>query len=229
VFTRAVKIETVMPNRLKMDLDFGSGEIIKSGPRQVSLEAAWLYGAPAPGLKADVSVSFADKETVFSGYADYTFRDSTRTVSLERQTLWNGNLDTDGKAKFTINLNPGSAVPGKITGRFMTRVFEPSGVFSSEQISKEYSPYKRYVGLRLPKGDAARNMLLTDTDHKADIVLLDEDGKPVQENIAVSCAIYKLSWRWWWEMGAMEAAEFSSTLSRNALSRDSVNVVNGKG
>jgi uncharacterized protein YfaS (alpha-2-macroglobulin family) len=228
VFTKSVKVETVMPNRLKMDLDFGGGEIIKSGPRQVSLEAAWLYGAAAPGLKADVSVSFVDRETAFPGYADYTFRDSTRTVSLERQTVWNGNLDKDGKAEFTVSLNPGNVVPGKVTARFMTRVFEPSGVFSSEQVSKEYSPYKRYAGLRTPKGDAARNMLLTDTDHKAEIVILDEDGKPVQETVSVNCAIYKLSWRWWWETGATEAAEFSSSLSRNALSRGTVDTVNGR-
>jgi uncharacterized protein YfaS (alpha-2-macroglobulin family) len=228
VFTRTVKIETVMPNRLKMDLDFGSGETIKSGPRQVSLEAAWLYGAVAPGLKADVSVSFADRETVFPGYTDYSFRDSTRNVSSERKTIWEGNLNAAGKAEFNMSLNPGNAVPGKVTARFMTRVFEPSGVFSSEQISMEYSPYKRYAGLRIPRGDAARNMLLTDTDHKADIVILDEDGKPVQESVAVTCAIYKLSWRWWWEMGATEAAEFSSTLSRNALSRGTVNTVNGR-
>ncbi|MDR0313032.1 MAG: alpha-2-macroglobulin [Treponema sp.] len=228
VFTRTVKIETVMPNRLKMDLDFGSGEIIKSGPRQVSLEAAWLHGATAPGLKADISVTFVDRETAFSGYADYTFRDTTRTVSSERQTLWEGTLNGAGRADFTLNLNPGNAVPGKVTARFLTRVFEPSGVFSSEQISMEYSPYKRYAGLRTPRGDAARNMLLTDTDHRAEIVILNEDGNLVQESVAVNCAIYKLSWRWWWEMGALESAEFSSTLSRNPLSRATVNTVNGR-
>jgi hypothetical protein len=227
-FTRNIKIETVMPNRLMMDLDFGSGDFIGSGSHQITLESQWLYGAPASGLKADVSVTFADRETVFRGYNDFTFRDPSRRVLSERQNIWDGNLDNDGKTSFQMNLNPGTAVPGRITARFMTRVFEPSGVFSSEQISREFSPYKRYVGVRVPRGDAARNMLLTDTDHQADIVLLDENGNPVRANVELDCAVYKLNWRWWWERGAEDPAGFASTLSRNPVSRQTVTAINGR-
>ena len=227
-FNRNIKIETVMPNRLKMNLDFAENEIIKSGPQQVALEAEWLYGAVASGLKADISVSFIDRETTFPGYSDFSFRDPSRMVSSERRNIWEGNLDASGKAVFEMSLNPGVSVPGKVSARFMTRVFEPSGVFSSEQMTMEYSPYKRYVGLRLPRGDASRDMLLTDTDHAAEIVLLDEDGKPVMENVELHCAIYKLSWRWWWEMGIGEPAEFASTLSRTPLARETVTAVNGR-
>ena len=225
-FSRNVKIETIMPNRLKMSLDFG--ELIKSGPHQTSLESEWLYGAPASGLKADVSAVFVDKETTFPAFTDFNFRDPSRTVSTNRSDIWEGTLDREGKTSFSLDLNPRTVVPGKVTARFMTRVFEPSGVFSSEQVSSEYSPYKRYVGIKLPKGDATRNMLLTDTDHQAEIVLLDEDGQLVKENVALDCAIYKLSWRWWWERGNGEPAEFASVLSRNALSKATVTTSNGK-
>jgi uncharacterized protein YfaS (alpha-2-macroglobulin family) len=217
-----------MPNRLKIDLDFGANEFIKSGSHRIPMEAQWLYGAPASGLRADISANYSDKETTFKGYNDYSFRDPSRRITTERQNIWSGNLDGEGKATVTMNFNPGSAVPGRITARFLTRVFEPSGVSSSEQISKEYSPYSRYVGIKLPKGDAARGMLLTDTDHKADIVILDEDGKLFQEKIDLECAIYKTSWRWWWEKGSDEAAEFASTLSRSAISRQTVSATNGK-
>jgi hypothetical protein len=136
-FSRRLMIETVMPNRLKIDLDFGDGGIIKSGPRQVSLESQWLFGAQAPGLKSDVSVGFSDRETTFVGFPDFSFRDPSRTVSSQRQNIWEGNLDDTGRAQFQMSLNPGTAVPGKVTARFMTRVFEPSGVFSTEHISVE--------------------------------------------------------------------------------------------
>jgi uncharacterized protein YfaS (alpha-2-macroglobulin family) len=228
VFNRNIKIETVMPNRLKMNLDFGDKAYLESAARPVSLEAAWLYGAPAPGLKADVSVSFGDKETVFPSYTDYSFRDPSRTVSSERQILYEGNLDGAGKASFTMRLNPGSSAPGKLNARFFTRVFEPSGVFSSEQASMEFSPYDRYVGLKLPRGDASRNMLLTDTDHQADIVILDAEGKTVSGETALECYVYKLSWRWWWEKGGTEAAEFASALSRRPVLSEQISVRGGK-
>ncbi|GBU28961.1 alpha-2-macroglobulin [Treponema sp. R8-4-B8] len=226
-FNKNIKIETIMPNRLKIDLDFGANEFIKSGTNRIPLESQWLYGAPASGLKADISAVYADKETKFKGYENYSFRDPSRGISTERQEIWSGTLDDQGKAIVTMDFNPGPAVPGRVTARFLTRIFEPSGVFSSEQISKEYSPYSRYVGIRLPKGDA-NDMLLTDTDHKAEIVILDEDGKLLQGRIDIDCAVYKLDWRWWWEKGGDESAEFASTLSRNAIARQTVSTSNGK-
>jgi len=226
-FNKNIKIETIMPNRLKIDLDFGANEFIKNGVSKIPLVSQWLYGAPASGLKADISAVYVDRETTFKGYEDYSFRDPSRGVSSERQDIWSGTLDSEGKATVTMNFNPGSAVPGRVTARFLTRIFEPSGVFSSEQISKEYSPYSRYIGIKLPKGDE-REMLLTDTEHKAEIVILDEDGKLLQGKVDLECAIYKLDWRWWWEKGNDESAEFASTLSRNAISRQTVSTSNGK-
>jgi uncharacterized protein YfaS (alpha-2-macroglobulin family) len=228
VFNKTIKVETVMPNRLKMNLDFGDKPYLESKAHQVSLEAAWLYGAPAPGLKADVSVSFGDKETAFLSYTDYSFRDPSRIVSSERQILYQGNLDNTGKTSFTMTLNPGSATPGKLNARFLTRVFEPSGVFSSEQAAMEFSPYDRYVGLKLPRGDTSRNMLLTDTDHLADIVVLDSDGRLISGETPLECAVYKLSWRWWWEKGGTEAAEFSSALSRRPVLSETITARDGK-
>jgi len=228
VFSRTVNVETVMPNRLRMDLDFGAEGMIRSGPQNVSLEAEWLFGAPAPGLRADVSVAFADRETVFPGFADFSFRDPSRTVSAQRGNIWSGTLDDYGRAEFEMRLNPGARVPGMVTARFMTRVFEPSGVFSSEQVSVDYSPYERYVGIRLPRGDAARNMLLTDTDHEAEIVVLDEDGNPVPGEVTLSVALYRLNWRWWWERGAEEPAQFASALARSPVSRGNVTAVDGR-
>ncbi|MDR1178283.1 MAG: alpha-2-macroglobulin, partial [Spirochaetaceae bacterium] len=217
VFNKSIKIETVMPNRLKMDLDFPGG-YLEAAPVETFLSAAWLYGAPAPNLKADVSVTFADRETSFPSFTDYTFRDPSRTVSPERLTVFSGNLDASGRAGFTMNLNPGRAVPGRLRARFLTRVFEPSGVFSSEQTTVDFSPYSRYVGIKLPRGDASRDMLLTDQDHPADIVVLDSGGHPVS-GVELDCAIYKLSWRWWWEQGGGEEAAFSQALSRTPVAR----------
>ena len=228
VFTRGIKIETVMPNRLKMDLDFGEGDFISSNTRHITLDAEWLFGAPSPGLRYDVNVSFADMETGFSSFPDYSFRDPSRLVSSERQSLWEGFLDDTGSSVFELNLKPGVSVPGMVIARFMTRVFEPSGVFSSEQVSHVYSPYNRYTGIRLPAGDTARNMLLTDVDHSADIVVVDEHGRLFQGDVELSVAIYKLSWRWWWERGGGEAADIAATLSRSPISRSVITARGGR-
>ena len=71
---------------------------------------------------------------------DYVFTDPSRTVSGERQKVWEGRLDAAGKTRFNLSLNPGNAVPGKLNAHFIMWVFEPSGVFSTEQMTKEFSP-----------------------------------------------------------------------------------------
>ncbi|MDR1949005.1 MAG: alpha-2-macroglobulin, partial [Spirochaetaceae bacterium] len=227
-FTKTLKIETVMPNRLKMELDFGPRPYLDSESAEAALEAAWLYGAPAPGLKADVSVTFSDRETAFPAYTDYSFRDPSRAVSGERTILYEGNLDEAGRDRLAVKLNPGRSVPGLLNAQFLVRVFENSGVFSSQQFSMAYSPYKRYVGLKLPRGDAARNMLLTDTTHQADIVILDGDGKPAPGRTQLEAAVYKLSWRWWWEKGGENRAQFAEAMSRRAIARETIYAVDGK-
>ena len=228
VFTRSVKIETIMPNRLRMDLDFGDKGYIVSGNQRVNLEAEWLFGAPASSLRADINVSFTDMPTSFAGFPAFSFRDPSRTVSTERQNVWEGTLDDAGHASFTMSLNPGTSVPGRVTARFNTRVFEQSGAFSTEQISLVYSPYSRYVGVRVPEGSLSRGALVTDVNHTAEIVLLDEDGEYVRGNVQLNASLYKLSWRWWWEMGRGEAADIAATLSRSPVARANITAQDGR-
>ncbi|AEJ20447.1 MG2 domain-containing protein [Gracilinema caldarium] len=228
-FTKPIKIEMVMPNRLKMVLNTGTETILDTKPTRYSLSAAWLHGAPAPNLEADVSVVFADTGKTFATYTDYIFRDPSRTVSSERQMLFKGTLDSNARTEFAVNLSPGESVPGLLQAQFMTRVFEPTGVFSSEQIAMDFSPYPRYVGIKLPKGDAARGMLLTDIEHPVDIVLLDKDGNLIKDKVTLSCAVYKLQWRWWWEKGADEPASFQESLSKVPVVKGDVTISGGKG
>ncbi|MGD9333032.1 MAG: MG2 domain-containing protein, partial [Desulfobacterales bacterium] len=165
-FEKTLKIETVRPNRLKIGLDFGPHTTALSGGRlQGKLSAAWLHGAVAKHLKADIEVAFSTRPTRFAGYEEYAFDDPARTYNPESQTIFEGTLDAKGQTLFTAEVATENLSPGMLTAQFNTRVFEPGGAFSIDRYSLPYHPYARYVGLRLPKGDQARGMLLTDTDH----------------------------------------------------------------
>lgn len=55
VFEKKLKIETVMPNRLKIDLNFGNDPMLgKNSTAAGTLLAKWLFGATAKNLKAKV-------------------------------------------------------------------------------------------------------------------------------------------------------------------------------
>src|SRR5690606_1728415 len=91
-----------------------------------------------------------------------------------------------------------------------------------------FSPYSTYVGLNVPKGDEAREMLLTDVPHTFEVVTVDEKGnaKPT-DNLRV--AIYKINWRWWWETSADNLSNFNSDQYQEKVFEKTVNTgANGK-
>jgi alpha-2-macroglobulin len=227
-FDRTLKVETVMPNRLKIAMEFGTEEL-RAGSRVGGvLTSAWLHGAPARGLKADVELALSPARTTFERYEEYVFDDATRRYATERQKIFEGRLDETGRARVDAAVSAEAVAPGKLRADLTTRVFEPGGAFSVDRFSIPYSPYARYVGIRAPKGDRTRGMLLTDTKHRLDVALLDADGNPAADG-EVEVKLYKVDWRWWWEKGEEDLAAWADAGVHTPLSSGIVTVRNGKG
>jgi uncharacterized protein YfaS (alpha-2-macroglobulin family) len=226
-FTKTLKVEMVMPNRLKMALAYGDKPYIGAEQESLGLSAAWLHGAPAPGLKADVSMMLSASAKAPGDYPGYAFLDPLRSAPSGRELLFEGYLDEKGAVDFPVDLSYGEDAPGPLRASFSSRVFERSGLFSSEQFSVDFHPYQSYVGVKVPAGDAARNMLLTDTDHPVELLLVDREGRPVQSG-RLEVAVYKLQWRWWWEKGQESLAEQASDIYEKLVKKETVNLRGGR-
>ncbi len=227
-FSKRLKIETVMPNRLKIALDLGAARLRAGRPIAGAISSQWLSGATAAGLKADVSVRLTPTATAFSSFSDFSFDDPARRFAAEPIAVFEGALDDNGNARFDHKLKLDSASPGMLSATFTTRVFERGGAFSMLRDTTPYAPYENFVGVRLPKGDAARDMLLTDQDHTLEIASLDADGKPVSIR-ELEVTLYKVEWRWWWDKGADSLAQYVEGESNSVLRTGKVATTNGRG
>ncbi|MBL0742524.1 alpha-2-macroglobulin family protein [Chryseolinea lacunae] len=227
-FTQPVKIETVKPNRLKINLDFGVDKI-SAGNSNVSgkLNVKWLHGAPGRNLKAEFEVLLTKAETKFQRYPDFAFDDPSREFTSEAKTIFEGTTDDEGNAVVNATLEATENAPGMLNAVFRGKAFEESGNFSIDRFSLPYYPYTSFTGLRLPPGDKARGMLLTDTTHRVDVVTVDADGNPVNRD-RVEMSIYKLEWRWWWNSEGEDANFMSSSYTR-LITSGATKTVNGKG
>jgi hypothetical protein len=226
-FSQAIKIETVKPNRLKINLDFGVDKLKVNANLSGDLKVNWLHGAPGKQLKAEFEVTFAAAETKFARYPDYTFDDPSIDFYSETQSIFEGYTDDEGHATVNATLRTSEAAPGMLNAIFRGKVFEESGNFSVDRFSIPFYPYSSFAGLRLPPGDKARGMLQTDTTQTVDIVTLDADGNPVsRDNLEAS--IYKLDWRWWWDNSGSNANYMSGAYSR-PIKTGIAKTVNGKG
>ncbi|WP_053227926.1 alpha-2-macroglobulin family protein [Spirochaeta cellobiosiphila] len=228
-FEKILKVETVKPNRLKIDLNLEDSEKGLSGNTiRGQLHSEWLHGASAPNFEAEVKVSFVPTATRFTEYPEYTFEDASRSFKVEEQEFFEGNLDKEGNADIYKRIYLNGTAPGKLKASFQTQVFEPSGDFSTSYTSYDYWPYDEYVGIKTPKGDKARGMLLTDKEHPLDIVMVDSQGKPINQG-QVKAELYKINWRWWWETGSEDLANYVSRNNLKPISSGYVKINNGKG
>lgn len=233
IFEKMLKIETIVPNRIKIETSFNK-KVLKSSdlPEKGIIKAEWLHGAPASNLNADISLKLAKSVTRFSKFQDFIFDDPVRSFeseSKEVKEIFNGVLDQSGKADFLLDSTHQYASPGVLEATFVTRVHEEGGGFSTDRFSIPFYQYERYIGIRPPKGDKARNMLLTDKQHKLEIVSLTPEGKNVSVEY-VEISMFKIGWNWWWDKsGENNLAKFENASVNTAVAYGTVSTKNGSG
>lgn len=229
-FTKALKIETVAPNRLKVVLDLERNEkgALPSTTIRGEVSSQWLTGATAEGLRTDVKVRLRPTRTRFDRNADFVFDDPARDFAGEPQDVFEGALDTSGRARFNRKLDSVAGAPGMLSASFATRVFERGGAFSINHASFDLSPYERYVGLRLPKGDVSRGMLRTDEQHTVELAALTAAGAATSiKDIEVT--LYKIDWKWWWDRSGDSLAQYSQRTHTSVVQQGALSATNGKG
>ena len=225
-FTQQIKIETIKPNRLKINLDFGQERIV-SKSIQGNLTVNWLHGAPGRNLKAEFDVIFSRSQTRFVKYDDFVFEEPyLKSFHTNSTRLFEGFTDENGKAVINASFET-DGYPGFMTAVFKGKVFEESGNFSIDRFSLPYYPYESYAGVRVPAGEKYSGMLYTDQDQKVDVVFLDIDGKPVNRE-GVEISLYKLNRYWWWDNAYDNIANYIENDSKSLFKSGSVATANGK-
>lgn len=230
IFSKRVKIETVKPNRLKINLDFGTDKLTAAKHQLYGhLSVKWLHGVVAKGLKADFEVVLSQAKTIFPKFKDYVFDDPSREFHSESRNIFEGRLDDSGKATIVSSLFVDDAAPGMLMAHFNGKVFEEGGDFSVDRFSIPYYPYKSFVGIMTPEGDKARGMLLTDTAHTVSIVTVDTDGKQVSKR-GIELELYKLNWRWWWDQSEDHISNYIGRSHNSPIAKGKINTnSNGMG
>ena len=196
-FHKSLNIESVKPNRLKINLDLGEGAIQGGSRLPIFLASNWLTGPPASGLNAKVNMTLRQGPSSFKGFEGYRFTaPMTRYYNSEYEVV-NNRLDQNGELRISVETPKAGDAPGMLTADLVTTVEEPGGDISFNTMTVPYSPYTSYVGVKVPE-EGGSHWLETDKDYKIDVAVVDKDGASVA-NDNLSYSIYKIKWSWWWE------------------------------
>ncbi len=196
VFTKRIRVETIKPNRLRIDLGFGKEILGGSDPySEGSLKVQWLNGAIAKNLNSSVEYILRQSKTEFKKYPDYIFDDPSKEFYSETVKVFDGRTDENGNATVVFNPSEELNAPGMLNAVFTATAAEPGGDESITRKTYQYAPYRIFAGISFP--GLKDRMLYTDEDNELKIVTVDETGKAVDSRVEVS--VYKLTYRWWWE------------------------------
>ncbi|MCQ2227441.1 MAG: MG2 domain-containing protein [Bacteroidales bacterium] len=227
VFTKNLRVETIKPNRLKIDV--GAPMIIKNSGSQLGIHTEWLNGNVARNLNFDMTATMVPTKTQFEGYGDYVFDDITKSECRAEAEVAHGKTDAEGNAEVYVSAidEISQIAPGMLSCALTTRAYEPSGEFSTDVMYLKCSPYMRYVGIASPQKD--NKALATGQNHTFNIVCVDENGKP-QKNVHLTANIYKAEWYWWWNSDNSYIANYTTSGYNRPVKTLSITTdANGKG
>jgi uncharacterized protein YfaS (alpha-2-macroglobulin family) len=193
-FSHTLKIETVAPYRLKVNIEAKQKELFPRDEKLAfSVESKYLFGSPAASLKANVTVTLMHSLLSFSRFPGFSFNNEAVTFKNVQARLFDDSLDEQGKAKLEWSLPDAGGAPSGLKAQITAKVFEKGGRASRGDRMITVHPFSSYIGLQKPKSRVRPGL------HVAiPAVLVNGKGEPLAGR-QLKYKIFKNSRYWWWE------------------------------
>lgn len=175
-FHHPLKIETVRPNRLKVDLQLPAHLQLKDLPKQLHLQARYLFGAPAKALQSEIQMYLSPLSMKFLRYPEFRFSHPEAFFAPMFHEIYNNQLDNQGSTTFQLQLPTFRGVPEALSMRLQTRVHERGGSYTEHWSQSKILPYPVWVGVGIAMDE--RWGRVGDT-LRVPVVVLDSSGRAV--------------------------------------------------
>jgi uncharacterized protein YfaS (alpha-2-macroglobulin family) len=206
-FNRPLKVETIKPNRLKVTLDLPQSIAGENGEAGIegSIEAKYLFGAPAADLTYRIKAYLSPREKTFAKLPGYVFGNPLKSFAPREQTVAeNKSLDGSGRGEISSRINDLSSAPAAVYARLEAAVFEKGGSFTQTWKSVEINPFMVYVGIKNP---LTWTYAQVGREYPLSIIAVDTAGKPVKGRKLI-VKEYVNRRHWWWDYDNRDRRDF---------------------
>ncbi len=196
-FTHELKIETVVANRLRINIEPSVPEITHADKKiDIKVMSQYLMGNPAAGLETSVNVRIDHFEKKFKKYPGFLFTNAAEVFTALESTLIDSVLDDNGELTAEWQIPDFNSPPSALSAALETRVVERGGRGVVRTVYMPINPYPFYVGIEKPEPGRSYGTIGTSMSFRA--ICVTTDGNAVSGR-QLTYTIYKNSYSWWWE------------------------------
>lgn len=214
-FSKSIKIETIKPNRLKIENSLNEKIIDRNGANG-SISVNWLQGMPAEGSKVELSAKLYNQPAIFKGFEDFTFENTSEKFQEQEIQVFNGSTNDNGVVNFNFQPKNLEGAKSHIKVNFIAKAQESGGDFSTDVATATLSPFSNYVGIKKPKENSL-GFYDTNKNVNFEIVTLSQDGK-IAPFRNCNAYLFKIDYNWWWDISEENISTYTASQSRSAVS-----------
>lgn len=170
----AFQVEDFVPARIRVDLKTEAKDLRVAKPAVVTIDAQFLYGAPAADLATEASLTLRQAAQPFPDYSDYRFGLVQDAFSPRTRPITTPSTDAAGQSRVDILLDglPDTTVP--LEAELRTAVFDSSGRTANETMTLPVRQEHPWIGVK----PLFSGSLQEGADARFEVIGLDAGGRP---------------------------------------------------
>jgi hypothetical protein len=190
-------VEEVVPARIELNLTSDRATLAPEDAAIITVDAQYLYGAPAANMPVKSSVSFGVDPAPFDGYPGYSFTLADETVAAKQQPLEDTVTDGEGRVDLVLAAVGLPDTPQPLKGTLNVEVYEFGGRPVIESIDLPIRNRPHWLGIKPMFTEAAQGSAV-----EFEAVAVNGDGKlqPVQ-NLKYRLVQEDWDYQWYYSAG----------------------------
>ncbi len=196
VFSHTIKVETIVPYRLKVKLE-PQVERLDANSKSVDIKVTsqYLFGSPAANLDCEGDYSLVPRNLNVKKYPRMSFENEAFTANQMTEPTISKKLSTSGEITFNWNLPKTLAEANNpYSVQFNCRVFEKGGRFVPATVSIPLDVHEYYVGVEKP----VNRYFNQNSKVNFRAMIVDKNGKNVEGRI-INYRVYQNRSHWWYD------------------------------
>lgn len=144
-----LNIEDFVPDKIRVALKTNAENYKPSDKVSVAIDAEFLFGAKASGLRWTADFHLVQKEYTNDKYKDYSFKGKPSEYPYNQHYYTDGVLDDQGKGTAEYNIPSDAKCSGYIEGYAVISVFDLNGRTVTKSTRYKVFPNDNFAGIKM--------------------------------------------------------------------------------